>query len=147
MKLLLKRIARKKTYTIGKLYVDGVYVGDTMEDRDRFYFGEKKVYGETAIPCGTYDITMNVYSPKFGAKYFYKNLCKGYLPRLQNVPQFNGVLIHCGNSEKDSLGCIIVGLNKVAGKVVDSQKTYTNLMKEHLLIAKERNEHITITIQ
>lgn len=97
MKLLLKRIARKKTYTIGRLYVDGVYVGDTMEDRDRFYFGEKKVYGETAIPCGTYDITMNIYSPKFGAKYFYKNLCKGYLPRLQNVPQFNGVLIHCGN--------------------------------------------------
>lgn len=47
----------------------------------------------------------------------------------------------------DTEGCIIVGLNKVVGKVVDSQKTYTNLMRKYLLIAKERNEHITITIQ
>lgn len=146
MEIQLKRIARKETYTIGKLYINGVYFSDTIEDSDRLYFGKPKVKGETAIPCGRYEISQNVFSNRFGNKTFYKNLCGGFLPRLLNVPLFDGVLLHCGNSANDSSGCIIIGMNKVVGKVVDSQKTYTKLMKDYLLPAKNRNERIYITI-
>lgn len=146
MEIQLKRIARKETYTIGKLYINGMYFSDTIEDCDRLYFGKPKVKGETAIPCGRYEITQNVFSNRFGNKTFYKNLCGGFLPRLLNVPLFDGVLLHCGNSANDSSGCIIIGMNKVVGKVIDSQKTYTKLMKDYLLPAKNRNERIYITI-
>jgi hypothetical protein len=97
MELLLKRIARRNGYTIGKLHVNGKYVCDTIEDQDRFFYGKPKMKGETAIPCGRYEVVQNVFSNRFGNKTFYKNLCNGYLPRLLNVPQFEGVLIHCGN--------------------------------------------------
>lgn len=146
MELQLKRIARKSTYTIGRLSVNGKYFCDTIEDCDRLYLGKPKVKGETAIPCGRYEITQNVFSNRFGNKTFYKNLCGGFLPRLLNVPLFDGVLLHCGNSANDSSGCIIIGMNKVVGKVIDSQKTYTKLMKDYLLPAKNRNERIYITI-
>ena len=89
MKLLLKRIALKPTYTIGWLYIDGQKVCDTIEDavRDlnkngRFDNGEKKVYAATAIPYGTYDITLKVQSPKYKDRAQYK-FCDGYLPRLK----------------------------------------------------------------
>ena len=108
-KLLLKRIAKKPTYTIGKLYVDGIYFCDTIEDKVRDLPHEPKVYGETAIPAGTYKVIVNM-SPKF----------KRLLPRLLNVPYFDGILIHRGNTEKDSAGCIILGENKVVGKVINS---------------------------
>lgn len=97
MELLLKRIARRNGYTIGHLYVNGKYFSDTCEDQDRFFYGKPKMKGETAIPCGRYEVVQNVFSNRFGNKTFYKNLCNGYLPRLLNVPQFEGVLIHCGN--------------------------------------------------
>lgn len=97
MELRLKRIARKEKYTIGKLYVNGTYVCDTLEDRDRFFRGESKVAGETAIPCGRYEVSQNYYSPRFGSKSPYKEVCNGYVPRLMEVPFFAGVLIHCGN--------------------------------------------------
>lgn len=146
MELLLKRIARKETYTIGKLYVNKKYVCDTCEDADRLYLGKPKVKGVTAIPSGKYEVVQNVFSPRFGSKTFYKNLCNGYLPRLLNVPQFDGVLIHCGNSAKDSEGCVLVGENKEVGKVLNSQKTYTKLMNNYMLPAKARNEKVYITI-
>lgn len=147
MELLLRRIARKPKYTIGKLYVNGAYTCDTIEDYDRLYFGLQKVQHETAIPCGRYEIRQDVYSPRFGGKPFYKNLCQGYLPRLMNVPQFDGVLIHCGNTADSSSGCVLVGENKVVGKVINSQKTFTRLMQDFLLPAKRRGEKVYITIQ
>ena len=147
MQLLLKRIARKPKYTIGKLYVNGIYVCDTIEDYDRLYFGLPKVKNETAVPCGTYEVRQDIYSPRFGGKAFYKNLCNGYLPRLMKTPLFEGVLVHCGNSADSSSGCIIVGENKVVGKVINSQKTFTRLMQDYLLPAKRRGEKVYITIQ
>jgi hypothetical protein len=147
MELLLKRIARRDTYTIGKLYVNGAYVCDTIEDRDRLFFGQGKIKGVTAIPRGRYEITQNIFSPRFGCKNFYKELCGGYLPRLLNVPLFDGVLIHCGNQSSDTEGCILVGRNTVVGKVTESQKTFTRLMKEYLLPTKARNEKVYITIE
>lgn len=146
MEISLKRIARRKEYTIGKMYINGTYVCDTIEDEDRLFRGEPKVKGETAIPCGRYEVTQNVFSPRFGNKAFYKALCGGFLPRLLNVPQFDGVLIHCGNTAKDSEGCILVGVNREVGKVLDSQKTFTMLMKNYLIPADESRQKIYITI-
>lgn len=155
MELRLKRIALRSEYTIGKLYVDGEYVCDTIEDtvRDldkdgKFANGEVKIHGETAIPYGRYEVTMKVRSPKYSnfAKYSWAKKYDGYLPRLLNVPHFDGILIHAGNTAADTEGCICVGLNKVVGRVVDSVNTFRKLMDEYLVPAKKRNEQICIEI-
>lgn len=109
MKLKLVRIAQRDTYTIGKLYVEDEYFCDTLEDRVRDLTIEKKVPGETAIPFGKYDVVVTM-SPRF----------KRELPRLLNVPHFDGILIHRGNTAADTSGCILVGENKAIGKVLNS---------------------------
>lgn len=126
MKLELKRIARREGYTIGRLYIDGEYFCDTLEDKVRDLTKEAKVYGKTAIPEGTYEVTLRVQSPRFSQKRQY-DFCKGYLPRLLNVPQFEGVLIHVGNTASDTDGCILVGKNKVRGMVTESTDTFRRL--------------------
>ena len=154
MKLDLVRIYNCPTYCIGKLYVDGTYLCDTVEDYDRGLnqsmsnaeIAKIKVKRLTAIPIGTYDITMNVQSPKMSQYKYYADFCKGYLPRLLNVPGFDGILIHCGSSAGSSAGCLIVGYNTIKGKVTNSRKAWETLMKNHLLQAKKKNEKITITI-
>ena len=155
MELTLKRIALRSEYTIGKLYVDGEYVCDTIEDtvRDldkdgKFANGEVKIPGKTAIPYGRYEITMKVKSPKYSnfSKYSWAKKYDGYLPRLLNVSQFDGVLMHVGNSALDSEGCIIVGENKVVGKVINSVNTFRRLMDDYIVPAKKRNERIVIAI-
>lgn len=135
MKLTVKRIAKKPTYTIGKLYIDGVYFCDTVEDTDRGLFqGQSldlikkiKIPNKTAIPTGTYKLTLNVVSPKYSKKAIYQEICKGRVPRLLDVPGYEGVLIHIGNSADDSSGCILVGQNKVVGKVINSTETFRKL--------------------
>ena len=141
MELRLKRIALRDTYTIGKLYVDYHYFCDTCEDRVRDIEREGKVYGKTAIPYGTYKVTLGVQSPKYSQRASY-DWCKGYLPRLLNVPHFDGILIHAGNTAEDSAGCILVGENKVKGKVINSMATLKRLYR--LL---QSDEKITITIE
>jgi hypothetical protein len=141
MKIVLKRIALRDTYTIGKLYIDDKYICDTVEDKVRdinkngvFDNGEKKVYGETAIPYGTYEV-----------KWTYSNRFKKYMPEILNVPNFSGIRIHSGNTAADSLGCIIVGENKVVGKVINSRATVTKL---YPIIEKGCKEgKVTITIE
>lgn len=153
MKLLLKRIAKQKTYTIGKLYINGVYECDTLEDVDRGLSNDmaideikkKKVYGQTAIPTGTYEINMDVVSPKFKDRSWAKPY-DGKLPRLMDVPGYEGVLIHVGNTDKDSSGCILVGQNKIKGQVVNSTATFHELMGK-LTDAHERGEKVSITIE
>lgn len=127
----------RETYTIGKLYVDGKYFCDTIEDKVRdlnkngvFDGNEKKVYGETAIPYGSYQVIVN-HSPKF----------KRELPRLLNVPSFDGILIHRGNTASDSAGCIIVGENKVVGKVINSTQYELKLTE---MLKREKNVTIEI---
>lgn len=135
MKITVKRIAKKPTYTIGKLYIDGVYFCDTVEDTDRGLFqGQSldlikkiKIPNKTAIPTGTYKLTLNVVSPKYSKKAIYQEICKGRVPRLLDVPGYDGVLIHIGNSADDSSGCILVGQNKVVGKVINSTETFRKL--------------------
>ena len=141
MKLTLKRIALRPTYTIGRLYVDGNYFCDTLEDtvRDlnkngKFDNGEKKVYAKTAIPYGTYEIKWT-YSPRF----------KKYTPQLINVPLFEGIRIHAGNTSADTEGCILLGENKQVGKVLNSRAT---IKKFYPIIKKAcSNGNVTIEIK
>ena len=115
----------------------------------KFDNGEKKVYGKTAIPYGTYVISMRDRSPKYSnyVKYPYAKPFGAYMPRLLNVPEFDGILIHPGTSAEDSYGCIIVGENKVVGKVINSQSTWKRLMETLFMPCKSRNEKIIITIK
>lgn len=139
MKIEVKRIAKRNTYTIGKMYIDGNYFCDTLEDVDRGInqkdsldtIKKIKVAGATAIPTGTYKVIVNM-SPKFQRN----------LPRLIDVPGFEGILIHRGNTDKDTAGCILVGENKIVGKVINS----TVYEKKLVNILQNTKEDITITI-
>lgn len=143
MKLLLKRKFKGETYTVGDLFIDGEFFCNTIEDRVRILpllcpdtpqgIGcrcKEKVYAETAIPYGTYKVTMQQ-SPKF----------KRVLPYLHDVPHFLGILIHSGTTEADSAGCIIVGKNTIKGKVTESRVTSDRLNE---ILSREKN--ITIEI-
>lgn len=153
MKLLLKRLFKGPDYTIGKLYINDVYECDTLEDTDRGLTSQmsiseielKKVYGKTAIPTGTYKIDMTTVSPKFKDRVWAKPY-KGILPRLIDVKGYSGVLIHVGNKAEDTLGCILVGENKVKGQVVNSTATFYELMTV-LLKAQSAGETIELTIE
>lgn len=149
MKLLLKRIAKKDKYTIGDLYIDGKWFSNTLEDTDRGLTQDMsleeikkiKVYGKTAIPTGIYRVRMDVTSQKFKNRSWAKPY-NGKLPRLVNVPGYEGVLIHVGNSDSDSLGCILVGKNTIKGKVTDSINTFKVLMNK-----LQGQDDITLTIE
>lgn len=153
MKLTVKREFKGPNYTIGKLYVNGVYECDTLEDTDRGLtsnmdaaeIASKKLYGQTAIPIGTYKIDMNTVSPKFKDRSWAK-FCGGKLPRLVDVKGYSGVLIHVGNKAVDTLGCILVGDNKIKGQVINSTSTFQQLYHE-MLKASVKGEIITITIE
>lgn len=134
MKLRVERRFLKPDYTVGRLYVDGVFLCDTLEDRVRDLSREKKVPGKTAIPAGKYEVIVNI-SPKFKRK----------LPRLLNVPGFEGILIHRGNTPEDTAGCILVGENKAKGKVLNSTP-YEVRLTEMIERAQTAGESITIEI-
>lgn len=153
MKLLLKRKFRGTLYTMGDLYIDNKFFCNVIEDVDRNlnqtqsvdYIKSKKIYGLTAIPTGTYNIDMNTVSPKYSnfTKYPYTKEFDGKMPRLLNVKGWDGILIHPGNTQLDSLGCLIVGINNVKGMVTQSQDTWKKLMR--ILLTDKNN--ITITIE
>lgn len=150
MKLVLKRINNQDNYCEGKLYIDGTYQCDVIEDTDRGLTNEmsiteiqsKKVYGETAIPKGTYQITLDVVSPKFKDRYW-ATFCEGKLPRLLDVPGFEGVLIHTGNEASNSLGCLLVGQKTKDGWISNSTQTFKDLYYK----LKQATDQITITIE
>ena len=156
MKLLIKRLYRKDSYTIGKLYIDGVFFCDTLEDKDRGLTQDMsieeiekiKVYGKTAIPLGTYELTMSIKSPKFSnfKKYKWAKICDGYIPRLLNVKGFDGILMHVANKATDIEGCIAIGENKAKGQVLNSTATFNKLIPI-LTEAFDNNEYVEITIE
>lgn len=153
MELIVDRKWKKQSYTISNLIIDNKVFCQVLEDQDRGLDSsmplakilELKKPLITAIPKGTYEVTLDVYSPKFGSKSFYKEVCNGKLPRLLNVKGFEGVLIHCGNTDKDSAGCLLVGQNKVKGQVINSQATFKELYKL-LKDRHDKGEKITIKI-
>ena len=142
MRLLLDRKYKKPGYSIGKLYINGFYFCDTLEDKDRGLkqsmelkeLKKLKVAKETAIPTGSYVLIIS-YSKKF----------KRDLIAVIDVPAYSGIRIHSGNTAKDTEGCILVGKNKEVGKVINSRYYYENL---HLMVkdALERGEKVTLDI-
>ena len=140
MRITLFRIANRSTYCIGKLYIDGNYFCDVIEDTDRGLDDKmdekdilkKNVKGETAIPTGVYPVYIT-WSPKY----------KKPMPLIDKVKGYSGIRIHSGNTSKDTEGCLIVGRNKEVGKVLESRKTYNALFK----ILTETKERIIIDIQ
>ena len=140
MRLTLIRIANKPTYCIGKLYIDGEYFCDTLEDVDRGLDDSMdeseilklKVKGQTAIPTGIYTLLLT-YSPKY----------KRIMPLVNNVKGYSGIRIHSGNTHKDTEGCLLVGKNKEVGKVLESRATYNALFKR----LSQTNGKIIIKIQ
>lgn len=140
MKILIDRKWRKEDYTIGILSVNGVRLCNTLEDAVR----SEKVYGKTAIPAGTYRVLMNTVSPRFQDRAWAKPY-GGIVPRLRNVPDFQGVLIHPGNTAADTDGCILVGDNTIKGQLTNSTNRFYQLMGK-LLAAALAGESIEITI-
>lgn len=150
MEVTLKRKYLKEGYTIGKLYIDEQYFCDTLEDEVRtLNTKEDKVFGKTAIPYGRYQIAMNVISPKFGIMPYYKEVCKGRLPRLTNVPFFDGILIHVADGARGAdllQGCIGVGENRIKGGLLHGKEVFRNLYAK-LNEAYKKGEQIWITIE
>ena len=157
MQLVLERKWKKSNYTIGILSIDGKRFCETLEDVDRNLNSSMSVEqiknikkpNETAIPTGTYKVTLDIFSPKFGNKSFYKKTCNGKLPRILNVKGFDGILIHVGDGPRGadlSSGCLLCGYNKVKGQLRDGKEVFKklySLLKE----AKSRGEKLTITIK
>lgn len=116
MELYLDRIFEGDKYTIGKLTVNGIWLCDILEDKNRDINhdgdlndeGETKIFGETAIPCGRYKVILS-YSPKFGR----------ILPELLDVPHFTSIRMHRGRTAEHSHGCLLTGENKVKGQVLN----------------------------
>lgn len=153
MRLTVKRVYNCPTYCIGRLYVNGLYVGDTIEDTDHGLKAswpldkimKAKVYGETAIPRGTYKVVLSE-SPKFKNRVWAKRF-KGLIPEVLGVKGFQGIRIHPANFATELLGCIAPGKNTIKGQVTQSQVTYEVIMTKYLEPAWKRKEDIYITIE
>lgn len=126
MKLLLKRLHKTDVSTIGELYVDGVFECYTLEDVER----DVKIKSETAISKGTYKVIVTM-----------SNRFKRMLPLLINVPNFEGVRIHAGNTNHDTEGCILVGQTRSKDFIGKSRKAFDNLFKK-----MQKAKSITIEI-
>lgn len=156
MEIRNRRVAKRDKYTIGHLYVDGMKFCDVVEDKDRGLHNDmaiaeifrRKVYGETAIPTGRYRVRMDVPSPKYRQKAVtdtYYRFCCDHMPRLVNVPGFDGILIHPGSTAKDTLGCQIVGDNTIVGQVTNSRTRFKQLW-QMMYDAYLRGEEIWFTV-
>lgn len=126
MKIEVKRLHRTSNSTIGELTIDGKFECYTLEDVER----DVKIKGETAISKGTYKVIINQ-----------SNRFKRLLPLLINVPNFEGVRIHAGNSNHDTEGCILVGQNRSLDYITKSRKAFDSLFKK-----MQKAKDITITI-
>ena len=153
MQLTLERKWKKDTYTIGKLFINGTFFSNTLEDKDRGLtssmtleeINKKKIYGQTAIPSGTYEVKLT-YSNRFHSRVWGKKY-NGKVPELLNVKGFGGVRIHPGNKAADTLGCILVGKNSAVSMVTNSQAYYFNLLDSYIVPAINKGEKILLTIK
>ncbi len=137
MNLLLIRDIFTQTCTIGKLFIDGQYLCETLEDCDRkLELGGVKIYGESAIPRGTYKVTID-FSGRFQRD----------MPHVLDVPQFTGIRIHPGNTAADTDGCILVGTGRVANRSITESRLAFNKFFPKLEVAIESGEEITLEIR
>lgn len=132
MKIEIKRDTFTEKSTIGKMYIDGAYFCETLEDKDRkLEEGGTKIYAETCIPRGTYALEID-YSPKY----------QKMMPHILDVPQFKGIRIHPGNTDADSEGCILVGRTREKDFIGHSKLTYNEL----IIRLRDATDKIEITI-
>jgi hypothetical protein len=126
MVITVKRLYKTENSTIGELLIDGVFECFTLEDKER----PVKIKSETAIPKGTYRVIINE-----------SNRFKRLLPLLIDVPNFEGVRIHSGNSNHDTEGCILVGQSRNKNYIGQSRKAFDKLFKK-----MQAAKNITLTI-
>jgi hypothetical protein len=134
VKLFLKRVQFDNDVTIGELSVDGKFQCWVCEDTVRSE-GSEKIHGKTAIPAGTYDVYVT-----------FSNRFQRMLPLLINVPNFEGIRIHPGNTSEDTDGCLLPGIERLS-KGVGASRVAFNLLFEKINGAKMRMEQVTIEIQ
>ena len=155
MNIKVQRTARKATYTIGKVTIDGNAFCDSLEDTDRgakksmvftstggangYWVNEdggiiNKVYGKTAIPTGIYE-ACSYYWPKF----------KCYVVQLLRVPGFTGILMHNGMTADHSEGCVLLGKNNIVGRL-DGNRIYMDALAARVMAAEKRGEKVTVQI-
>lgn len=137
MELLLTRNWKKAEYTIGRFYINDKFFCNSLEDkvREMGKDGNGKIKGITAIPAGRYRVTVT-WSPKY----------KRMMPLLNDVPHFDGIRIHSGNTAKDTDGCILLGNNTKTGMVLQSRET-CNAFYKILDAALAKGEECWITIK
>lgn len=133
MRLNLERFQCGATCTIGKLFVDGVFECYTCEDVVRE--DGVKVFGETAIPEGEYNVIIT-----------YSNRFKVDMPLLQNVPNFEGIRIHTGNTAADTHGCLLVGQHVAPDGVSASRLAYATLYPK-IKAALDAGDKVTVKIE
>lgn len=143
MLITIDRAWKRDGYTISRLYVNGELLCNALEDTDRGLrqdmtaeeIKKRKVYGATAIPSGSYECV-----------YTYSNRFKKNLPLLKDVPGFDGIRIHSGNTAKDTEGCILPGRNTQKGMVTDS-RVWTDKIVSLMKGAWDRKENVTVMIE
>lgn len=143
MKIVIERKYKKEGYTIGSLFINGQWICNTLEPRDRglkqsmsrLEIAIAKVYQETAIPEGSYRVKVGL-STKFNAR----------RPYILDVTGFSGIMIHEGNTVRDTKGCILVGKNTVKGRLTESRKCLGEVMSR-VLDAEDRDEVVMITLR
>lgn len=159
MKITIKRSPAESGpgYTHGRMFLDecGFFCW-TLEDEDRGLVQSmplatikaRKKYGKTAIPKGTYRVRMDTISPKLKDRVYAKKY-GGILPRLENVPGWEGVLIHPFNTPGESLGCIAPGTLRsgIRGRIFDSTRAFYDLMDFYLIPAAQRGDEVLLTIE
>lgn len=136
MNIDLIRDTKDPTKTFGKMFIDGKYLGETLEDADRILEdGGEKIDGQTAIPRGRYKVTVT-----------YSNRFKKPMPYLHDVPDFDGVRIHGGNTEEDTHGCPLLGNIRTKDGIAQCSGANERLM--HLLEScEDRGEDVWITVK
>jgi hypothetical protein len=130
MELNLKRLYKTDKSTVGELKINNIFECYTLEDVER----EVKIFGETAIPKGKYEVVIS-----------WSNRFKKFMPLLLNVQGFDGIRIHAGNTAKNTLGCILVGKSRAENQIGNSKIAYSNLFEK--LKTTSKKEKIFLTIQ
>ena len=142
MTIRLQRLQSYDDYTIGALFINGKLYCFTLEDEKR----NVKVWGETRIPAGVYKLrlqTAGKMSPRYASKFPFH---KGML-HLLNVPNFEGVFIHIGNTDDDTAGCILLGLSHSVGSNLIGSSTSAYLQTYPIIAdAISAGEQVTIQI-
>ena len=173
MEMILERIAKRKGYTIGRLYIQKTLPHPLPVREGSSYLGSQNPANKLSTPlphregtgeslsfCDTLEPTWRDYANgaykvkgrsaipegRYAVVISYSPKMKQWLPILLGVPKFSGVRIHAGNTAEDTEGCILVGKNREVGKVVDS-RIWLHRLKQKIVEAKNRGEAVWITVR